>query len=70
MRKKVLEERSRAQTGFCPHFLDDKVWGRLWKPRGHDSFLPGGPHGWANPTSGHLSYSPSPKDWEAWRHSG
>lgn len=56
--------------GFRPHFLDDKVWGRLWKPRGSDSFLPGGPQGWADPASGHLPYSPSLKDWEAWRHSG
>lgn len=56
--------------GFRPHFLDDKVWGRLWKPRGSDSFLPGDPQGWADPASGQLPYSPSLKDWEAWRHSG
>lgn len=56
--------------GFCPHFLDDKVCRRLWKPQVGDSFLPRGPEGWADPPSGHLPYSLSPKDWEGWRHSG
>lgn len=56
--------------GFCPHFLDDKVCRRLWKLQVSDSFLPRGPQGWADPASGHLPYSLSPKDWEAWRHSG